>query len=244
MFIPLAFHKESIVTRGLIIHLDAADRTSYSPISTQWNDLSGNDNIGVIKNGSQGSHTFTDVNGGSLNFDSQYMNNYPTPPQLEGDPSFTICGFFKKTGDWNQGATWGIGGGSGQSLKGINSFNHNNQNNIAIDLWGTSTYSTGEEYTDDWKFVAWRKKAGSFTTSNISIHVNETEYTGGNLIVLRGGSGTPNINNTGIFLGRAGNQGAYYSKVSIAKFMVYNRMLSPTEVIQNYNADKARFGIL
>lgn len=243
MFVPLAFHKESIITRGLIFHLDAADRTSHSPTSIKWNDLSGNSNDGTL-NGP----TFSSEKGGNISFDGidDYMSTtYPTPTSLQGDPDFTVCGWFKKNGDWTQGATWGIGGGTGQSLKGINSFNYNNQNDIALDLWGTSTYSTGEKYTDDWKFVAWRKKAGPFTTSNISIHVNETQYTGGGLTILRGGSGTPNINSNGIVLGRAGiNPTDYHSKINIAQFIIYDRMLSPTEVIQNYNALKSRFDIL
>ena len=51
MFTPLAFTKESIVTRGLVFHVDAADRTSYSPSNTVWNDLTSNGNDGTLTNG-------------------------------------------------------------------------------------------------------------------------------------------------------------------------------------------------
>ena len=65
MFVPLAFHKESIITRGLILHIDAADRTSHSPTSTKWNDISGNNNNGVLTKGP----TLSSGNGGSIKFD-------------------------------------------------------------------------------------------------------------------------------------------------------------------------------
>jgi hypothetical protein len=242
MFTPLAFNQESIVTRGLVFYLDAADRTSYSPGSGVWRDLSGNGNNGTLVNGP----TFNSENGGNIVFDG--TDDYTivtstTPPSLQGDPNFTVCGWFKKSGNWSNGATWGIGGDS--TLQGINSFNFNNSNEISIDLWGRATLSTGETYSGtDWKFIVWCKTAGIFNPTNISIYVNLVKYTGNNFIILRSNYGTPNINSNGIVLARAGvNTNNYYGKPIISNLKIYNRVLTEQEITQNYNALKGRFGL-
>ena len=63
------FHSPNIVTDGLVLCLDAADKTSYSgsihggTIAT-WTDLSGNGNNGTFNN-----TTFDSGSGGNINFD-------------------------------------------------------------------------------------------------------------------------------------------------------------------------------
>lgn len=230
-----------IVTDGLILHLDAGNKSSYPGSGTVWSDLSGNSNNGVLTNGP----TFDSGNGGSITFDGQ--NDYTiietTPDSLQGNPAFTVEGWFKRSGDWSGGATWGIGGDG--TRQGINSFNSSGTNEIAIDLWGNSTYSSGQTYsTTEWKHCVWTYNGDGFTTSNIVIYVNTTPYTAANLITIRGGSGTPVINSSGIVLSRAGvSTNNYYGKPIISNFKIYNRVLSANEVLQNYNATKARFGL-
>ena len=63
------FHSPNIVTDGLVLCLDAADKTSYSgsihggTIAT-WTDLSSNGNNGTFNN-----TTFDSGSGGNINFD-------------------------------------------------------------------------------------------------------------------------------------------------------------------------------
>ena len=109
----------TIVTDGLVFAVDAANYQSYPGSGTTWSDLV-NGNDGTLTNGP----TFDSGNGGSIVFDGSddYMSTtYSTPTSLQGDPNFTVCGWFKRSGNWSNGATWGIGGDSvGQ---GINSWN-------------------------------------------------------------------------------------------------------------------------
>lgn len=236
----MAFHfSPKIVTDGLVFALDAANHKSYPGSGTAWDDISGYKNNATISNA-----TFNSDNGGYFEFfppDSAYVYTSTTPTVLQGDPNFTVCGWFKRTAVIAGASPWGLGGGT--NLQGINAYNYNGSNDIALDLWGTSTYSTGLDYSLDWQFLAWCKTAGSFTTSNVSIYVDLVEYTGGDLTVLRGGSGTPNINSSGIFLGRAGSVNGYYAGIDISHFMIYNRILSLPELTQNYNTLKSRFGL-
>ena len=61
-----------IVTNGLVLSLDAADRNSYPGSGTTWRDMSGNGNNGTLTNGP----TFSSANGGSIVFDG--TNDYAT----------------------------------------------------------------------------------------------------------------------------------------------------------------------
>jgi len=246
MFSPFAFQQPQLVTNGLVLYLDASDRTSYVSGSTVWRDLSGG-LTGSLINGP----TFNSGDGGSIVFDGS--NDYAnlgsiTPISLQGNPIFTVDGWFKSTGDWINGATWGIGGGDGNpNRSGINTYNWNSiTSEICIDLWGTTTIGTGQSYsTASWKHIVWVRRASAFSTANISIWINGIEYTGDSLTYRRGsGTSTPNINNTGLVLGRAGlSTNNYYGKPIISNFKIYNRALSAQEVLQNFNAQRQRFNI-
>jgi hypothetical protein len=61
-----------IVTNGLVLALDAADRNSYPRSGTSWLDLSGNNNTCTLTNGP----TFSNTNGGNIVFDG--TNDYVT----------------------------------------------------------------------------------------------------------------------------------------------------------------------
>ncbi len=54
-----------LITNGLVLALDAADKNSYLGSGTSWYDLSGNGNTGALTN----SPTFNSSNGGSIAFD-------------------------------------------------------------------------------------------------------------------------------------------------------------------------------
>ena len=54
-----------IITNGLVLALDAANKKSYPGSGTVWSDLSGNANTGTLTNGP----TFDSSNNGSIDFD-------------------------------------------------------------------------------------------------------------------------------------------------------------------------------
>lgn len=65
-------YNTSIVKTGLVLHLDAANVKSYPGSGTAWNDLSGNGNNGTLVNGP----TFDSANKGGFVFDG--INDYST----------------------------------------------------------------------------------------------------------------------------------------------------------------------
>jgi len=200
-------------------------------------DLTGNNTIDL-------SNVSFDSNA-KITFDGtdDYFTTSTTAPSLQGNSTFSVEGVFRRNGNILQQGFWGIGGGT--TLQGICSWNYILTNEIGIDLWGTSTYGTGQTYSSaEWKHIVWTYNGTSFTTSNISIFVNSVKYTGGTLITRRGGSGTPNINNTGITLGRINsNTSGYHANGQVPVFKAYNKILSDNEVKQNYQQYKTRFNL-
>ena len=63
-----------IVTSGLVLCLDAANRKSYPGTGTAWTDLSGRGNNGTLTN--MDGTNFNSANGGSLTFDgsNEFVN--------------------------------------------------------------------------------------------------------------------------------------------------------------------------
>ncbi len=81
------------------------------------------------------------------------------------------------------------------------------------------------------------------TRSNCILWRNLTSYTGNQLTILRNENVAPNINNNGITLARISTTYNVPVNIRISNFKVYNRILSATEVLQNYNATKGRYGL-
>ena len=216
---------------------------------TNFADLSGNNITCTLT----GSPVFNSANNGSIVFNgsTQFSTFTPTPTILQGNPNFTVIGFYKRTGNFSSKGFWGIGGSNaGGTGQGICNWNYGNTNEIAIDSWGESTFTTGQTYPlNTWIGVAWRKIAGPTTRANCIISIfdgtNITHYTSTALTVLRAESATNlNINSIGgITLGSISVDTGYCSPVNIANHCIYNRLLSDAEILLNFQATKARFGL-
>jgi hypothetical protein len=202
-------------------------------------DLTGDENT-PLANGT----TITEDSKGSFFFDGtdDFMKSDSTPTQLQGNPNITVCGVFKRRGNFEYSGCWGVGGED--SMRGLCNWNYGNGNQITIDLWGNSTFTCNEEYPlNEWVFVVWQKLAGDMTTANCKIWKNLDSFTGGQLTVLRPESGTPNINNYGITLGSISATTGYCAPFEIANFKVYDRFLGETEIETMYNQYKTRFNL-
>lgn len=90
----------------------------------------------------------------------------------------------------------------------------------------------------------WSQVAGTFATGSRTLYVNGVQKNSDNAI------GTIVTNNGGMSIGvyggynpaGVGSRGYYYNG-DIAIVRVYNKVLTPTEVLNNYNALKGRFGL-
>lgn len=230
-------YSPKIITDGLVFYLDAANSNSFVNGSTVWNDLSTYTNNSTLVN----APTFDSSNSGSLLFDgtNEYsnvpINAVPTGNQITIScwtkfnviQSSSIFSAFNSSGDrqinihlpWSDSVVYWDCGAVGGTYDRINT----------SEL--TVTQKTG------WHHWSFTKNA---TTGSMFIYLD-------GVIIASGTSKTATIGtiSTNIYpcaIAYFGSATPLYYSGNIANMMFYNRALSATEVLQNYNTMKSRFG--
>jgi hypothetical protein len=214
----------NIVTDGLVLALDAANTKSYISGSTTWNDLSGNNNSGSLINGP----TFSSANNGSLVLNGS--NQYALFGSIMPSTAYTKCVFF--------------------NISILSGYNNNLISGGYTGLGGTHYfYSAGSQYLRAGHF------AGAELISNTPIVVNTwyhgvvTFSTTLGFSMYQNGINVGNNASTATFGGGNGlligafDPGGNLLNGKIANAQVYNRVLSASEILQNYNGQKSRFNL-
>jgi hypothetical protein len=225
-----------IVENGLVLHLDAAEPASYPGTGNTWTDLSGNGNDFTLFN----SPSFT---GGYFNFDgtNQYARSTSTL-DLSPYTSITVeIGFrvnttvspsgmaFEHGANWNT-QTMGFGlipNSSGSTTYVSNSHHTNQSGGIRFDYDGVIGTDVAV-HTNIWTRI-------SDSSGRIS-YINA---------VQRGLTSTgnyPNFRNDNMFISSRGGS-SIFANHRVYFFRVYGRKLSASEIQQNFNALRGRYGI-
>lgn len=228
------------VQNGLIFHLDAANNKSYPGTGTNWVDLTQINGTGSLKN----SPSFNNGNGGSIVFDGAddfvECGNF-----ADNLGEMTISAWFRFTNSWNgyttialkmssflDGAGWGFTFFGGSKL----SFFTQQAGGASYRFFNT---------VDALSTNVWMHGAATLTggvNGTIQIYVNGIARTLQNQSV---GTVTNASTVTPVRIAHWGDwagQTRYFGG-NIANVSIYNRALSPTEVLQNYDAAKSRFGL-
>jgi hypothetical protein len=229
-----------IVTSGLVLALDAANTNSYPRTGNSWFDLSGNNINGTLTN-----CTFSSTFGGRFSFNgSTSLVNCGTATNINNIPAITICSWINKTNfsaagqddrivtkrNSAQGSGWWDFYTKYTQTIGFNA------DFLTTDI-NRETSTTIDLNTNNFVCVTWD---GSATAANIKFYINGVEASYTNSINGVGGRVTETTNNLYIGNGNWGNRPFFGS---IYNTIIYNITLSATEVLQNYNATKARFGL-
>lgn len=221
---------EGIVTDGLVCNLDAGFTPSYPKNGTTWYDISGNGNNVTLTNGP----SFNSDNGGGVVFDGSNdyaRNDNPTLPT--GNVSITICAWIyvlSGYGQWQGIAGWGNSGVfSNSALLDMN------QGRLAFSTWGypgaEDVISTYNVPLNTWKYVV-----GSINNKNIKL------YADGVNVLESSITSTPSVTSTKLRLATTDYPGRLLN-LKISSVQIYDKVLTPSEVLQNYNATKGRFGL-
>lgn len=246
-------YNEPITRSGLYILLDAADTNSYPGSGTNWNDLSGGGNNFIVQAtafNSSGPKYF-DFNGSYGCAKHPSNGTYePRGVSAGGKPQeTTVCVWTRIK---NSTAEWRT------LIRGIAAYNNDHNVIIQSGAWnmgmydnvngtgfndcGVSQQSVPGNGTTTWAFLTFRWWTG--TTPYMTITWNDTPST------VRGSNNSANSRfKSGIHsIGAYGNETAPASDASqywgdIGKIAIYNRRLSDAEVLLNFAADRARFGI-
>lgn len=245
-----------IVTNGLVLALDAADKKSYSGSGTTWNDLTQNRNNFTLYN----SPTFANTYGGELRFNlTNYARNRNNTiiNSIAANGTVEIwCRTYDGTfGNQAYGRLISVANdtGTGSDTTSTQGSNNDYSNFFAfarnagteyLNLWyknnpapfgATNTYNTNlyVQLIFNWS------TSGSNMTFNHYINASsvasntytQSAYTGANNITLA-------MNSNGAVSAMAEPIKAAYSIVRL-----YNRTLSASEIRQNFNTQRGRFGI-
>ena len=220
---------EGIVTSGLTLCLDAGFIPSYQGSGTTWYDIAYSGFNGTLTNGP----TYNSSNGGSIVLDG--TNDYCDISATQMTSSLiTITGFIKwlaGTGGMFFGFTtydvWTQSGNLGYNIG-------------ASDVYGISSATvTSLGLIGNWAHYTF------VMTSTGSIPTNNKIYINGNLQTLAQRLGTT-TNSPGFGSNLrlcSWNAGGFYGNLQYGSLQVYNRALTQTEITQNYNAQKSRYGL-
>jgi hypothetical protein len=221
----------NIVKDGLVLDLDAAKRDSYPGTGTAWNDISGFRNNGVLTNGP----TFNSGNGGSIVFDgTNDFTNFGNILNL-GINSATLGAWIKTTANQNYATI--IGKAFFGSKLGRYSLHARSNGALGLITQGVGnievTTAINTINTGNWIHVV----------GIIDRIIGNTLYVNGqyNSQGLGNSSGQNWSTTDNFTIGYYNENISGYFNGSIAMGFLYNRALSATEVLQNYNATKGRY---
>ena len=234
---------KNIITRGLVLHLDASALESYPSSGTSWYDISGNGNDGTLSNGP----TFNSGNQGYIIFDG--TNDYVTTADVNhGTSEFTLETWvylsslntnktiIKKNTDNDYWPVFSMVVETDGTFRGY--YSSQVYGNC---LEGAYT-SGGNVVINNWYHLCFSKGADGYTT--MKLHKNGVSQSYSFYLY---GSHINNVCDSSkpVLIGIDYDYPNYINPVNgrIPIVRIYNRQLSDTEILQNYNIQKARFGL-
>jgi hypothetical protein len=245
----MIFGSPPIVTSGLVLNLDAGNTKSYPRSGTTWFDISGNNNHFTLFNSPfyntsgyfildgvddyiRSTNTLNLSNTNVITVDFWLkVNLYPI--------STPIDVVYEHTSDFNS-STGGF----------IHSYNDNSlgQNfEVFLSNRGDASYNIGYWDKSLYNDLGWKNSVTVIDRTQASRENNL--YLQGSLInaisnpaVGYSGNNTNNFANANFFIGSR-NGTSFFANMNVVSIKIYNRALTQTEIIQNYNAQKSRFNL-
>jgi hypothetical protein len=225
-------HNPRIVTDGLVLCLDAANKRSYPGSGTTWFDLSGNGNDGNLV----GTYA-VDVKGG---FTFSTNSTWVTGGYSDVPHSLSIANITTFT------LSFGIFSFGTQSHNGASVFHKANESNTGFICEPINNnirinYGNGS---------SWFWSAFTTPLNHNTFFIYDMVYNGSQLKIYRNGTeisfhnATIAWDNTNVIrIGRRRGHLSHYLYGTIFFERFYNRALTPQEVQQNFNALRGRYGI-
>jgi len=220
-------YQGKIVTNGLVLCLDAADKKSYPGTGTVWTDRSGRGNHGTLTNGP----TFSSTNGGSIVFDGVNDIVQKSSSTINLSSGISMEMVFKCTDITSRSQ------GFMQFNTGLYYIDFwTGDGRLRWETWVPATSAGGAIYSPTvLSNNIWYHAVGTFVNGFSILYIN-----GANVISATQNSGSYSSSYTAnIIIGQY--EGYFSGNIAIAK--IYNRALTPEEIKQNFNATRGRFGI-
>jgi hypothetical protein len=214
-------HHPRIVTNGLLMYIDAANTRSYSG--------SGNTALGLIA-GIDGTFVngvgFTTANNGAFTFDGS--NDY-----ISFGNSSAVQQSTGTLSAWAKASSPGSGYRGIIAKQGAYGLFYTDSVLVAYDWAADAPRSTGINIADNtWKNVVLTYQSG--VSNGTRIYINGVSVLTTTITIQ---SQVANL------FGGAEANASQYASCQASSFKMYNRVLTATEILQNYNATKKRFGL-
>lgn len=216
---------QRIVTDGLVLHLDAGNPNSYSGSGSTWSDISGNSYDGTLTNGAY----YSNSDGGVMIFDGtdDYIDftSYPSLNSTQSKSIWVNATTLSSSGDNKYLIDWG------GNVNWVQMYSLSGQPKIRAGvLSGTFLDGVSNVFQNTWYNIC----VTGTSSGNMSIYINGS--------LDNSTTGLSNNTATALNLARWGGN-AFYLDGKIAVVLIYNKQLTSNEVLQNYNAQKSRFGL-
>jgi hypothetical protein len=234
-----------IIRNGLVLELDAGNNLSYPGSGTTWSDLSGNGYNSTLTNGP----TFNSANGGGIVFDgtNDYaIGNNNLNSQIT--TAITISVFAKVPNMNNRvplfikyqpttpyGYSFEVGTLGVGWIRSMRFFAGGN------DEFESSDYRGSTSLLDDTIYMFTAQYSNTQNIMKMYYNITEMPSTqvGSNPQNNFGWSDNTNV----YLLGAFDPLFNIYGSLTIYNTLVYNRILSLSEITQNYDAYRSRFGL-
>tara|TARA_B110000285_G_scaffold106124_1_gene120784 strand:+ start:682 stop:1362 length:681 start_codon:yes stop_codon:yes gene_type:complete len=219
----------NIVTDGLVFAVDAGSERSYPGSGTSTSNIINNAS-GTLTNGV----SYTSSNGGAFDFDgTDDFIAFPDDTNLNNQ-TLTMESWVQLDSTLAQEAFL---------------FEKGQVNTQYSNFVATNSYLYFR--TQGLSTVDKALNLASYTSAGLWTHITCTYGAGAKYIYINGVlrstqtglTGTIPTNTTGLFLGAYGPGTSYFMDGKIAVSRVYNKALTAAEVLQNFNAQKSRFGL-
>jgi len=225
-----------LATDGLIVHLDAGDSASYPGTGTQWTDLSGSGNHATL----YGNPTYSADAGGSLVFDGS--GDHARLGNVSYDRgAFSVFAWHRMPA---QHTAW---------------------NGVVVSKWYTGAGTVRNEFSLSLHGMEGPVPYGAVLQTNTGdFHAVGTVsptvglwynvgfvYDGSALTLYENGlpvttvavTGTVQTTIQGMAVASFNDFATYFTRNDVGVVLMYDRALSDAEVLENFQADQARFGL-
>jgi len=212
----------NIVTDGLVFAVDAGSTRSYPGSGTTWKNLGSSGSDVTLTNGP----TFNAANGGYFEFDGTDDRAYSTDNSFDITGNVTINSWIRNNGT---GST--LGNYMSNSQNSGYRMRRNGASGSQLWLYASgNAVSGGAIYDDIWYMVT-----GVFSSTGLRAYING---------VLVASNTTTYSSSFGgdFFIGSYSGSTEIFGG-DIASAQIYSSALTASEILQNYNAQKSRFGL-